>query len=206
MHPLSRIPVLLCCFVVVMLLFVSCVSTTVRDNALVAEALATGGDYASKGMYIQAADVYVSAIRKVPRDARLLYNLSMVQAQADDFQKALATAARLNTLFPKNVRYLGLQAGLLFSSGDRAGAYTVWERILELNPFDQVVRMNLAKAYFEEGLMEQSAVHARALYLQKQISKELLTLLGRLQVAMGEGDGRAWYLLADSLDEKAKAE
>ncbi len=205
MHWLSRLSVLLCCSLVV-LFTISCASTTVRDNALVVEALASGGDYASKGMYVQAAEEYVLAIRKVPRDARLLYNLSMVQAQAGDFQKALESGARLNFLFPDNVKYLGLQAGLLFSSGDRLGASVVWERILELNPFDQVVRLNLANAYFEDRDFNRSALHARALYRRKQFSVELFTLLGRLQAAMGEGDGSSWYLLADSLQEKAVSE
>jgi predicted Zn-dependent protease len=205
MFRLSRL-IQLCCCLVAMSVFLSCVSTTERDNALVVEALATGGDYAFEGLYVQAAEEYVQAIRKVPRDARLLYNLSMVQAQAGDFQKALETGTRLNSLFPDNVRYLGLQAGLLFSSGDRFTAFAVWERILELNPYDQVVRMNLANAYFEDGDFNRSAVHARILYRQKQFSVELFTLLGRLQAAMGEGDGSSWYLLADSLEEKAVSE
>lgn len=186
-------------FVVVALVFTaSCTSLPARQESLVQEALSEAAPYLTEGRFDEAADVYRAALDEVPDDARLWYNLSLAQAQAGDLASAIATIGFLVRLFPENVKYLRAQAAILLESGASKEACAVWEQVLTLDPFDEVVRLRLANQYFLDSEFELSQKHALMLYHREQYSRELFLLCSRLEQALGEGDGSVWTLLADA--------
>jgi len=162
------------------------------------EALAEAAVFLERGQFVEAVGIYLPALLKVPDDVRLIYNLSLAQAQAKNYELATATITKLVRLFPLNVRFLKAKAAILQASGASLEACTTWEQVLRLDPYDQVVRLLLANQYFSDSAFELSRTHALSLYQRGQYSRELYLLLGQLQQAMGEGDGSSWILLADA--------
>ncbi len=176
----------------------SCVSFPAKQESLVQEALAEGARFLTESRFVEAAEVFQTALDVVPDDARLLYNLSLAQAQADESTSAIATIGLLVRLFPENVKYLKAQAAILQESGASTEACPVWEQVLIRDPFDEVVRLRLANQYFIDSEYELSQKHAFMLYSREQYSRELFLLCSRLELALGGGDGSAWILLADA--------
>ena len=184
--------------VVVLVFTASCASLPAKQESLVQEALSEGARFLTEGRFDEAAGVYRVALDEVPDDARLLYNLSLAQAQADDSASAVATIGRLVRIFPENVKYLKAKAVILQESGAFKEACAVWEQVLILDPFDEAVRLRLANQYFLDSEFELSKKHALMLYSKKQYSRELFLLLSRVDQALGGGDGSSWTLLADA--------
>lgn len=200
MPKLSRARLLLISLAVVVMVGStnSCVSLPSRQENVVRGALAEGAVLLAEGKYGEAGTIYLAALNEVPNDSRLLYNLSLAQAQAKDFTLAAATISTLVHLFPENVKYLRAKAAILQASGASLDAYAVWEQVLRLDPYDQLVRLLLANGYFSNSEFQLSKKHALELYQRGQYSRDLYLLLGRLQQAMGEADGSSWILLADA--------
>jgi predicted Zn-dependent protease len=190
------------CFLLVLLVVVgfttSCVSSFSKQETIVSDAIAEGAVYLAEGKYGEAGNIYLAALDKVPNNPRLLYNLSLAQAQAKDFNLAVASINTLVRLFPENVKYLRAKAAILQASGASREACVVWELVLRLDPYDQLVRLLLAREYFSNLEFQLSKKHALELYGKGQYTRDLYLLLGRLQQAMGEGDGSSWNLLADA--------
>lgn len=200
MPKLSRARLLLISLAVVVMVGStnSCVSLPSRQENVVRGALAEGAVFLAEGKYGEAGTIYLAALNEVPNDSRLLYNLSLAQAQAKDFTLAGATISTLVHLFPENVKYLRAKAAILQASGASLDACAVWELVLRLDPYDQLVRLLLANGYFSNSEFQLSKKHALELYQRGQYSRDLYLLLGRLQQAMGEADGSSWILLADA--------
>jgi len=194
----SRTRFLLISLVVVIGLSTACVSVPTKHEAIVMAALSEAAVYLDRGQFKEAAGIYLPALQKVPDDVRLLYNLSLAQAQAKNFELATATITKLVRLFPANIKYLKAKAAILCASGASLEACKTWEQVLRLDPYDLVVRLLLANQYFIDSEFSLSKTHALALYQRGQYSRELYILLGKLQQAMGEGDGTSWVLLADA--------
>lgn len=198
MHKPACASVWLLSLVLVVGFSTSCSTLSVKQETLVLDALAEGALFLAEGQFGEAAGIYLATLQDVPDDVRLLYNLGLAQAQADDFKSAIATISTLVRLFPENVKYLRAQAAILQASGASKEACAVWEQVLVLDPYNQVVRLRLANQYFSDSEFKLSQTHASTLYRKGQYSRELYLLLGRLQQSMGEGDGASWSLLADA--------
>lgn len=198
MPKISRARFLLVLLVLVVGFTTSCVSLLSKQETIVLDAISGGAVFLTEGNYREAGNIYLAALDEVPNDPRLLYNLSLAQAQAKDFNLAVVTINTLVRLFPENVKYLRAKAAILQAAGSSRDACIVWEQVLRLDPYDQLVRLLLAREYFINLEFQQSKKHALELYGKGQYSRDLYLLLGQLQQAMGEGDGSSWKLLADA--------
>jgi cytochrome c-type biogenesis protein CcmH len=117
-----------------------------------------GRSYAVMGRFPEAAEAYVKAATRAPRDADILVDLADVLAMANgqrlagDPEKLIARALEID---PQNLKALALAGTAAFDRGDFAGATAHWERMLPLVAADsedaRVIRENVEQARAKAG-------------------------------------------------------
>gem|GEM_PF-6424303 len=120
--------------------------------------LSIGKLHEDAGQWLEAEDAYRQALKVVETDKIAKQEagkrLHLVQAQrlllASKFDDALKVLADLSRQYPNDGRVLTLKSEALLSSGKKAEAIALLEKVIGLSPNNVILRMKLASIYFED--------------------------------------------------------
>ena len=121
---------------------------------------------AARGKREEALSILEDNLPAYRDNAGFLFTYSLMNLQAEKFEKALSGAELLGALFPDEAEVYNLKAGILIRQGLLEEAKTNIEKALEQNPTLFPAKFNLAATQSRLGNVEQS----------NELIEELLTL------------------------------
>lgn len=154
----------------ILMVFVSCRTAETNANEILKASIDLATEYAKAGEYDKAIDVYDRAWSQL-EDYRLLYNKAMTLAACGRYSQAIIVCREGIEKFPMIMAFRTALAS--FSDSDTA----VLEQILELDPYNSVIRLKLMNLLYQNGDTERAKYHASILWDQGTINADTAKVL-----------------------------
>ncbi len=154
----------------ILMVFVSCRTADTNANEILKASIDLATEYSKAGEYDKAIDVYDRAWSQL-EDYRILYNKAMTLAACGRYSQAIIVCREGVEKFPMIMAFRTALAS--FSDTDT----TVLEEILELDPYNSVIRLKLMNILYENGDIERAKYHASILWDQGTINADTAKVL-----------------------------
>jgi tetratricopeptide (TPR) repeat protein len=141
-----------------------------------------------------------SLAKSATPDASLLYLLAEAQRQAKDFDGASATARRLRTAFPDDVRGIVIETQLHLAAGRRAEALNGFADLVKRVPEEPSFAYQYAQLLDEDDRLPEAERVLRALLTRDPKNATALNALGYMFADRGERLDEAVRLLRQALE------
>jgi tetratricopeptide (TPR) repeat protein len=137
-----------------------------------------GGQLLQLGLYDQAREQYVNALRLAPDAWSLYYNLGIISNKLNDFELSISYYERALTLSPGNILVLENLASAALDEKKYRKAENLYREILEINPLNGKAWYALGRA---QELMHNDAEAKLSYERAAQLPKFSLKALQRLK-------------------------
>jgi len=166
-----RFSVELIALFLILSVFVSCRTADSNANEILKSSIDLATAYAKAGEYDKAIDVYDRAWSQL-EDYRLLYNKAMTLAACGRYSQAIIVCREGVQRFPMIMAFRTALASFLETDS------SVFEEILELDPYNSAIRLKLMNMLYEGGDIERARYHASFLWDQGTINADTTKVLG----------------------------
>jgi len=165
------------------------ISPARRDLAV--EWYGVGNAWMDAGKYAEAGKAYDRALALDPGLIAASYNAARALVEAASYDKALPIARKLLAGDPKNVRYITLDAWILWKAGRAKEAAAAYETAFALDPWSEDVVYDSSLLLLESGEAadaKKAVARLEPLVQAKPDEKDDLALYARALGAVGRDD------------------
>ncbi len=139
------------------------------------------------GKFDEAIRIYDQIEAKMGVSEEISIQKEKLYLDLNKLDKAVAELEKLITAFPNEQRYLGMLAEVYVANDDEQKAFAVYERMLNNDASDPILRLNLAEYYKRKGEYDRSFSELKLAFASPELNIDQ-----KIQVLM------SYYMLTES--------
>ena len=151
-------------------------SNNISNDEVVSSAIELATEYCNRKMYKEALEVYNKALTET-NDYKFLYNKALVLAYLGLYEEAVSLCQDSFENYPYVISFKKAQAIFYEKMNNWDKVYSIYNEILNLNPYDTETRNKLIKIYSNNGEEEKAIEQATILWNQGYKTLDILQML-----------------------------
>jgi predicted Zn-dependent protease len=142
------------------------------------------------GKVSEAQKVYTDLEKRIGLNEELIMQQYGMLANSGKLDEAEQLALRAVAAFPGEPQYIGLLAELYDQRGDHDKALAQYQKALELDPGNSMLRIGLAEHYYATGRMDEAYDQLGQAFLDPEldIDAKMQVLIGFFEMTNSEGE------------------